>query len=85
MKKNEKKETTAQHRANPNVLGLRADVVEQRITDTLETNYMPYAMSVIVSRAIPEIDGFFGASSIERFAAERGIKAQAAAVKAITK
>ena len=53
-----KKETTAQHRANPNVLGLRADVVEQRITDTLETNYMPYAMSVIVSRAIPEIDGF---------------------------
>ena len=58
MKKNEKKETTAQHRANPNVLGLRADVVEQRITDTRETNYMPYAMSVIVSRAIPEIDGF---------------------------
>ena len=58
MKKNEKKETTAQHRNNPNVLGLRADVVEQRITDTLETNYMPYAMSVIVSRAIPEIDGF---------------------------
>ncbi|MDD2954986.1 MAG: DNA topoisomerase (ATP-hydrolyzing) subunit A [Oscillospiraceae bacterium] len=33
-------------------------VVEQKITDTLETNYMPYAMSVIVSRAIPEIDGF---------------------------
>lgn len=31
---------------------------EQRIIDTLETNYMPYAMSVIVSRAIPEIDGF---------------------------
>lgn len=43
---------------NPNVLGLRAAVVEQPITDTLETNYMPYAMSVIVSRAIPEIDGF---------------------------
>ncbi|WP_295765624.1 DNA topoisomerase (ATP-hydrolyzing) subunit A [uncultured Oscillibacter sp.] len=42
----------------PNVLGLRAAVVEQPITDTLETNYMPYAMSVIVSRAIPEIDGF---------------------------
>lgn len=34
---------------------------------------------------IPEIDGFFGASSIERFAAERGIKAQAAAFKAITR
>ena len=31
---------------------------DRRITDTLETNYMPYAMSVIVSRAIPEIDGF---------------------------
>ena len=33
-------------------------IQEQRITETLETNYMPYAMSVIVSRAIPEIDGF---------------------------
>ncbi len=43
---------------NPNVLGLHAAVVAQPITDTLETNYMPYAMSVIVSRAIPEIDGF---------------------------
>ena len=43
---------------NPNVLGLHAAVVEQGITDTLESNYMPYAMSVIVSRAIPEIDGF---------------------------
>ena len=43
---------------NPNVIGLHAAVVEQPITDTLETNYMPYAMSVIVSRAIPEIDGF---------------------------
>lgn len=32
--------------------------VRQKITDTLEKNYMPYAMSVIVSRAIPEIDGF---------------------------
>ena len=43
---------------HPNVLGLRAEVLEQPITDTLELNYMPYAMSVIVSRAIPEIDGF---------------------------
>ena len=34
------------------------EVMEQRITDTLEKNYMPYAMSVILSRAIPEIDGF---------------------------
>lgn len=33
-------------------------ITEQKITDTLELNYMPYAMSVIVSRAIPEIDGF---------------------------
>lgn len=33
-------------------------VIEQQITNTLESNYMPYAMSVIVSRAIPEIDGF---------------------------
>ena len=43
---------------NPNVMGLHAAVVEQPITATLEENYMPYAMSVIVSRAIPEIDGF---------------------------
>ena len=33
-------------------------VIDQPITETLESNYMPYAMSVIVSRAIPEIDGF---------------------------
>ena len=33
-------------------------VLEDPITSTLETNYMPYAMSVIVSRALPEIDGF---------------------------
>ena len=43
---------------NPNVLGLKAEVLEQPITETLQVNYMPYAMSVIVSRAIPEIDGF---------------------------
>ncbi len=43
---------------NPNVMGLRAEVLEQPIVETLEVNYMPYAMSVIVSRAIPEIDGF---------------------------
>ena len=45
-------------KTNPNVMGLHAQVVEQPITQTLELNYMPYAMSVIVSRAIPEIDGF---------------------------
>lgn len=33
-------------------------VEEEKITDTLEKNYMPYAMSVIISRALPEIDGF---------------------------
>lgn len=33
-------------------------VVQEKITDTLEKNYMPYAMSVIISRALPEIDGF---------------------------
>ena len=43
---------------NPNVIGLKAEVMEQPITETLEQNYMPYAMSVIISRAIPEIDGF---------------------------
>ena len=45
-------------RTDPNVMGLRAEVLEQPITQTLEINYMPYAMSVIISRAIPEIDGF---------------------------
>lgn len=34
------------------------EVVEQKIVSTIEKNYMPYAMSVIMSRAIPEIDGF---------------------------
>lgn len=43
--------------ANAHILGA-GEVVEQFITETLETNYMPYAMSVILSRAIPEIDGF---------------------------
>ena len=40
------------------VVGLVGSTTEQAITETLEINYMPYAMSVIVSRAIPEIDGF---------------------------
>ena len=38
---------------DPNVVGLKAEVISQPITETLEQNYMPYAMSVIVSRAIP--------------------------------
>jgi len=53
-----KKETEVKKFNNPDVVGLRAEVLEQPITETLEQNYMPYAMSVIVSRAIPEIDGF---------------------------
>ena len=40
------------------VVGLHGSTTEQPISETLEVNYMPYAMSVIVSRAIPEIDGF---------------------------
>ncbi|MCR4606347.1 MAG: topoisomerase IV [Oscillospiraceae bacterium] len=41
-----------------NNMPVEAKAIEQPITQTLESNYMPYAMSVIVSRAIPEIDGF---------------------------
>ncbi len=48
----------SKHKDNPNVMGLHSEVVEQPITQTLEINFMPYAMSVIMSRAIPEIDGF---------------------------
>lgn len=44
--------------ADLHVKGLKSDVQNQSITDTLKYNYMPYAMSVIISRAIPEIDGF---------------------------
>ena len=40
------------------IMGLVGSTTEQPISETLESNYMPYAMSVIVSRAIPEIDGF---------------------------
>ena len=58
MPKKKKPEENRHKANNPNVMGLHAAVVEQPITDTLEVNYMPYAMSVIVSRAIPEIDGF---------------------------
>ena len=46
------------HVENPNVIGLHSEVLEQPITQTLEVNYMPYAMSTNVSRAFPEIDGF---------------------------
>ena len=53
-----KKKDENQHKDNPNVMGLHAEILEQPITETLEINFMPYAMSVIMSRAIPEIDGF---------------------------
>ncbi len=58
-KKKEKKIVPARPQLGDNVEILSAGtVLESAITDTLETNYMPYAMSVIVSRALPEIDGF---------------------------
>ena len=56
-----KKKDTEQNKKKINtdgVMGLVGSTTEQAITETLESNYMPYAMSVIVSRAIPEIDGF---------------------------
>lgn len=57
-----RKKTESQYKhgpVSPNAVIENAGVmVEQPITETLEKNYMPYAMSVILSRAIPEIDGF---------------------------
>ncbi len=57
-KKKTDKEIKINREIDPHVKGLKAEVREQLVTDTLEENYFPYAMSVIVSRAIPEIDGF---------------------------
>ena len=54
-----KQETEKKKKVNTDgVIGLVGSTTEQPVTETLEINYMPYAMSVIVSRAIPEIDGF---------------------------
>jgi DNA gyrase subunit A len=53
-KKEPVQKTTGAH----GVINGAGEIVEEKITDTLEKNYMPYAMSVILSRAIPEIDGF---------------------------
>ena len=54
-----KKEPEKKKKVNTDgVVGLVGSTTEQPISETLELNYMPYAMSVIVSRAIPEIDGF---------------------------
>lgn len=57
--KKKKGPNIAHEEMNPNAHIMGAgEVVNQKIVDTLEINYMPYAMSVIMSRAIPEIDGF---------------------------
>jgi DNA gyrase subunit A len=56
-----KKKHTGGEVQQPQVHGViegAGSIVKQQITETLETNYMPYAISVIMSRAIPEIDGF---------------------------
>lgn len=58
-KKSKKTEDKSVNKALPNAYIAGSGIVaEEKITDTLEKNYMPYAMSVIVSRALPEIDGF---------------------------
>ena len=58
-RKKKEPEQNNKHKVNTDhVVGLVGSTTEQAITETLEINYMPYAMSVIVSRAIPEIDGF---------------------------
>ncbi len=56
-KENKKEKRIKADTSNAYIAGA-GTVVEQPIVETLETNYMPYAMSVILSRAIPEIDGF---------------------------
>ncbi|MCI9576486.1 MAG: topoisomerase IV [Clostridiales bacterium] len=58
MPPRKKKNSTGSAPKAHGVIEGAGEVVEQQITDTLEQNYMPYAMSVIMSRAIPEIDGF---------------------------
>ncbi len=59
MAKKKKDEQLNKKKINTDgVIGLVGSTTEQAISETLEINYMPYAMSVIVSRAIPEIDGF---------------------------
>jgi len=58
MARKKREKTSA---ANPKVQGVikgAGEVVDQQIVSTIKENYMPYAMSVILSRAIPEIDGF---------------------------
>ncbi len=57
-KKKKEQETPSKKKgANAYIAGA-GTVIEQQVTETLKSNFMPYAMSIIVSRAIPEIDGF---------------------------
>lgn len=59
MAPRKKKTETITERKKPNAyIAGAGTVVDQEITETLKTNFMPYAMSIIISRAIPEIDGF---------------------------
>ena len=56
-----KKKETEQNQKKVNtdgVMGLVGSTTEQAVSETLELNFMPYALSAIVSRAIPEFDGF---------------------------
>ena len=57
MPKNKKYSDNINNIEIKNIKKPLAPVIDQKITDTLEINFMPYAMSVIISRAIPEIDG----------------------------
>lgn len=56
-KKTEEKSSAKKNNANAFIAGA-GSVVDQQVTETLKSNFMPYAMSIIISRAIPEIDGF---------------------------
>ena len=56
-RKKKTESTVPKSEANAYIAGA-GTVVEQKVSETLKSNFMPYAMSVIVSRAIPEIDGF---------------------------
>ncbi len=59
MAPRKKKEEAAPKRPTVNAyIAGAGSIVDQQVTETLKSNFMPYAMSVIVSRAIPEIDGF---------------------------
>ena len=59
MAPRKKKETAAPKRNNANAyIAGAGTVMDQQVTEALKSNFMPYAMSIIVSRAIPEIDGF---------------------------